>query len=183
MLEFEEARATVLARAAALGAEEVAIEAAAGRVLAEDVTAGQDVPAFENSAMDGYARARRRQRRRGALRVVAESQRRASRERRRSDRGRPARSRPGRRSPRARTPSSASRTRAADGDRVELIVAVERDNDVRHVGDDVRAGEVVLRAGTTDRRRPSSACSRRSGAPRCPPDGGRASRSSRPATS
>ena len=32
---------------------------------------------------------------------------------------------------------------------MELIAAVERDNDVRHVGDDVRAGETVLRAGTT----------------------------------
>ena len=31
---------------------------------------------------------------------------------------------------------------------VELLVAVERDHDVRHAGSDVRAGDVVLRAGT-----------------------------------
>lgn len=35
--------------------EAVALEAAAGRVLAEAVTAQLDVPPFDNSAMDGYA--------------------------------------------------------------------------------------------------------------------------------
>jgi molybdopterin molybdotransferase len=35
--------------------EEVAIEDAAGRVLAEDVVAGFNVPAFNRSSMDGYA--------------------------------------------------------------------------------------------------------------------------------
>lgn len=41
--------------AARLGAEEVALENAAGRVLAKDVVASLDVPAFDRSAMDGYA--------------------------------------------------------------------------------------------------------------------------------
>ena len=73
MLEFEEARAAVLSRAGALGPEEVAIEAAAGRVLAADVTAGQDVPAFENSAMDGYALRAADSGAGAILRVVGES--------------------------------------------------------------------------------------------------------------
>ncbi|UXZ54405.1 molybdopterin molybdotransferase MoeA [Halomonas sp. 7T] len=38
-----------------LDAESIALEAAAGRVLAEAVTAQLDVPPFDNSAMDGYA--------------------------------------------------------------------------------------------------------------------------------
>jgi molybdopterin molybdotransferase len=41
--------------ATALSAEAVAIDAAHGRVLARDVVATADVPAFDRSAMDGYA--------------------------------------------------------------------------------------------------------------------------------
>jgi putative molybdopterin biosynthesis protein len=41
--------------AATLGAESVPIEAALGRVLAEDVRAGVDVPGFDRSNMDGFA--------------------------------------------------------------------------------------------------------------------------------
>jgi len=52
---FDEALAEVRARALQPGVEEVALEALAGRVLAEDVRARVDHPAFTNSAMDGYA--------------------------------------------------------------------------------------------------------------------------------
>ena len=45
----------LLADVSLLGAESVSLEAAAGRVLAEAVTAQLDVPPFDNSAMDGYA--------------------------------------------------------------------------------------------------------------------------------
>ena len=38
-----------------LGAQSVEVEQAAGRVLASDVTATLDVPAFDRSAMDGFA--------------------------------------------------------------------------------------------------------------------------------
>ncbi|HDZ47525.1 hypothetical protein LCGC14_0058230 [marine sediment metagenome] len=38
-----------------VASEEITLEAAAGRVLAEAVTAQLDVPPFDNSAMDGYA--------------------------------------------------------------------------------------------------------------------------------
>ena len=55
MLSVQEARDRILARISALEAEEVRLESAAGRVLAEEVTAGQNVPPFANSAMDGYA--------------------------------------------------------------------------------------------------------------------------------
>jgi molybdopterin molybdotransferase len=45
----------VLARATPLAVEQVALAAARGRVLAEDVVAPRPSPAFDNSAMDGYA--------------------------------------------------------------------------------------------------------------------------------
>jgi molybdopterin molybdotransferase len=57
MIPFDEAQRRFLALGAGapLGAERVAIDAAAGRVLAEDVVSGEDLPGFDYSAMDGYA--------------------------------------------------------------------------------------------------------------------------------
>lgn len=56
-LSFAAARAHIerIAAAHLLPVENVAIETALGRVLAADVRAPFDVPAFANSAMDGYA--------------------------------------------------------------------------------------------------------------------------------
>ena len=55
LLSIEEALARILARAHPLEPERVAVADAAGRVLAEDVTARADLPPFPSSAMDGYA--------------------------------------------------------------------------------------------------------------------------------
>ncbi len=49
------ARATALSECAALEAEAIGVAHCAGRVLAEDVVAGVNVPPFRRSAMDGYA--------------------------------------------------------------------------------------------------------------------------------
>src|SRR5829696_7810874 len=54
-LTIEEARARVLAAVRPLPAEDVPVQEALGRVLAEDVAAAHDVPGFVNSAMDGFA--------------------------------------------------------------------------------------------------------------------------------
>ena len=55
LLSLADAQAAVLARVRPLGSEEVAVEAAAGRVLAGDVRAAVDLPPFPSSAMDGFA--------------------------------------------------------------------------------------------------------------------------------
>ena len=55
LIEMEKARSLVLARAGSLGAEQVPLREANGRVLAEDLSGTEPVPAFDNSAMDGYA--------------------------------------------------------------------------------------------------------------------------------
>lgn len=52
---IDDALAALLDDIAPLGEERIALEAAAGRVLAQPVMAQRDVPAFDNSAMDGYA--------------------------------------------------------------------------------------------------------------------------------
>lgn len=51
----ERARQWVDAQPAPGGSEPVRLEEACGRVLATDIVAGCDVPAFDRSAMDGYA--------------------------------------------------------------------------------------------------------------------------------
>lgn len=55
MLSVEEAQARVLAQFRALPGEDVALPHALGRILAEDSVAREPLPAFANSAMDGYA--------------------------------------------------------------------------------------------------------------------------------
>lgn len=55
LIPFEEARRLIWTRFSALEPERVAPLDALGRVLAEDVTAGFNVPDFASSALDGYA--------------------------------------------------------------------------------------------------------------------------------
>ena len=55
MISVEEAQDRVLAEVALLGTENVVFTDALGRVLREDVTAPADVPQADNTAMDGYA--------------------------------------------------------------------------------------------------------------------------------
>jgi molybdopterin molybdotransferase len=55
LLAVEEARSRMLAGVAALGAEEVVLAEALGRFLAADVVASRDQPPFPASAMDGWA--------------------------------------------------------------------------------------------------------------------------------
>jgi len=145
LLTIDEARALVLGAVTPLDAEELTIAAALGRVLAEDVAAAHDVPSFANSAMDGFAV------RSGPagreLAIVGES--------------------------RAGTPADVPvgdgeavriSTGAAMPDGADAILAVEDADDggttvtpridlpaghhVRAPGEDLRGGEVVLRAGT-----------------------------------
>ncbi len=55
LIPVQAAREMVLQRISPLDSEEVALEDALGRVLAEEVRAAGDVPPFACSAMDGYA--------------------------------------------------------------------------------------------------------------------------------
>ena len=55
VMEIEKAIEVVTSGATIVGTEEVALEEAAGRVLAIEVTAGLNVPPFDRSSLDGYA--------------------------------------------------------------------------------------------------------------------------------
>jgi molybdopterin molybdotransferase len=144
-LSIEAARQAVLAEVHPLPTEEVSVQDALGRVLAEDVAAAADVPAFDNSAMDGFAV------RAGAagrtLRLVGESRA-----------GAPATVAVGdgeaiRISTGAAIPDGADGVLqlervAADGDEVTLEDDVDAGRNVRPAGDDLRAGDVILPSGT-----------------------------------
>ncbi|MBS1869065.1 MAG: molybdopterin molybdotransferase MoeA [Actinobacteria bacterium] len=142
---IESARAAVVSSCAPLAAEPVPLEDAADRVLAVDVVAAADVPHFDNSAMDGFAV--RSDASSGALPVVDESRAGAPASRTLAA-GEAIRISTG-----AELPAGADavvpleQAREADG-RVTFAAAVEAGQHVRRAGEDLRAGAVVLRAGT-----------------------------------
>ncbi|HEU4977837.1 MAG TPA: gephyrin-like molybdotransferase Glp [Solirubrobacteraceae bacterium] len=144
-LSIDEARARVLATARPLPAQDVALAEALGRVLSEDVLAAGDVPPFAGSAMDGFAVRSGPSRR--ALRIVGESRA-----------GMPAQAAVGE-GEAVRISTGAAMPEGADavlqlelaedrGDSVLLQDEVEPGRNVRRAGEDLRAGEVALRAGT-----------------------------------
>ena len=55
MITVEDALDRILSRLAPLGAEKIPILDTLGRVMAEDIYAGRDIPPLDNSGMDGYA--------------------------------------------------------------------------------------------------------------------------------
>jgi molybdopterin molybdotransferase len=152
LLAPDEALELVLARARTLAAETVPIQAALARALAADVTSKDDVPWFDNSAMDGYAVCAADTS--GAtsdisirLALVGESRA-----------GRPAQVRVAggqavRISTGAMLPEGADAVvRREDcrelGESVEVQVEVGPGKEVRRAGEDITAGEVVLERGT-----------------------------------
>jgi molybdopterin molybdotransferase len=151
LLDIEVARRTVLERVRPLQTEDVSLDDALGRVLGEDVASAEAIPSFDNSAMDGYAV--RAEDTRGAgpeapvtLQVIDESRA-----------GSPAVASAGAGEAIAIS-TGASMPGGCDAVvRIEEIEQrngsiaisgpVEEGRDVRRVGDDVRAGELVLRRG------------------------------------
>ncbi len=108
LIEFEEARRIVIESCAPLAPEPVPLDLALGRALAEQITSDVAIPAFDNSAMDGFAvraedTASAAEGEPVTLRVAGES-RAGSPAERPVGKGRPSGSRPARSSRRARTP-------------------------------------------------------------------------------
>ena len=144
MLSIDEARDVILRATRPLPAETVALAAALDRVLAAPVSAATDVPRFVNSAMDGFAvQAGPADR---GLRIVGESRA-----------GAPATVAVGpgeavRISTGAAVPEGADavimveRTSEAHGE-VRVEAATAAGENLRHPGEDMRAGAVVLAPG------------------------------------
>ena len=137
---IEDALLQVLAHVTPLGAEEVPVADAAGRVLAEPATAVGDLPPFDSSAMDGFAvRAADTP---GALRVVGQSAAGSPFE---GELG------PGEAvtiSTGAVVPESADAVVPVERTTGEVTVEhVEPGENIRPTGGDIRTGEVVVEAG------------------------------------
>ena len=143
LISIAEARERVLDETSTLASEEVAIEGALGRVLAEDARAAEDLPPFDSSAMDGFAVIAGPA---AELAVVGES-------------------RAGHPTDRAlgageaiRISTGAAIPAGADAvvpiERVEVqdgrvvVPVTERGANVRRSGEDLRSGEAVIAAGT-----------------------------------
>jgi molybdopterin molybdotransferase len=145
LISITEARRRVLDAVTRLGDEDVSLDAALGRVLAEDVTSAIDVPPFDSSGMDGYALLAGPE---AGLEVIDEARA-----------GHPASEavRPGaaiRISTGAAIPEGANavvpveRTTAVTGGPVR-VPETEPGANIRRAGEDIRVGDVLLRAGTT----------------------------------
>jgi len=144
LIDIATARERVLAEVTPLPTESVELADALGRVVAEDLTSAHDLPPFDSSAMDGYAVVAGPA---AELAVVGESRA-----------GHPA----------GRSLASGEAIAISTGAQIpegaDAVVPVERvevhdgrvkvpetpsGNHVRRAGEDVRAGEVVVRAGST----------------------------------
>jgi molybdopterin molybdotransferase len=145
LISIQDARTLAVSAAQRLPTESLRIEEALDRVLADDVQAAGDVPPFACSAMDGYAIIAGSET--GPLTVVAESRAGApaghelqSGEAIRISTG-------------AAVPAGATAVvrqedvRASDG-RIEIQTLVEPGANIRHPGEDMRAGAPVLTKGT-----------------------------------
>ena len=145
LLSIDEALRRVLARARSLPAESVATASAAGRVLAEDVTARVDLPPFASSAMDGYAL--RAEDTPGRLPVVFRIAAGTPSDRALAAGEAMAISTGGAVPDGADAVIQIERVVETDN-RLDVPAPVERDANVRPAGGDVRAGDVVLARGT-----------------------------------
>ena len=151
LITVEEAQSRVLAEVAALPPEDVPLAEAHGRVLREDIVAPDDLPRADNSAMDGYAVraadvAQASESQPAMLRVVGDIA---------ADGDPSVNVSPGtavRIMTGGAIPSGADAVvqveqTDAGRDEVKVFRAVDAGTNVRRRGEDMRRGDVVLRAG------------------------------------
>ena len=151
MISVAEAIQIVRQQTAPLATERVRIEQTLGRVLAADVIADTDLPPFDRSQMDGYAvRAEDVSAVPARLRIVGESAA-GKGWHNQLEEGQAVRIMTG-----APVPAGADSvqqveltTELKDGTVVELLETVETGRSIVKRGSEIKAGEVVLRAGTT----------------------------------
>ena len=149
MISVSEAIALVKAQVTALPAESVPLTESVGRFLALDVAADSDLPPFDRSQMDGYAvRAADVEQTPASLKIVGESA--AGRGwRGEMHAGEAVRIMTGAPVPQgADSVQQVELTReAGNGKEVEILEPVTLGRSIVHRGDEIKRGEIVLRAG------------------------------------
>lgn len=147
-LTVEAARDRMLADAARLGVEDVALPLAIGRVLAAPIVADRDQPPFDASAMDGWAIRQVDLAAEGSFEIAGESA--AGRAYPRPvQAGQAVRIFTGAPVPAGADLVVIQENAAREGDRVRFTIDREPPpRNIRPAGGDFRSGEVLLRAGT-----------------------------------
>ncbi|MEA3486655.1 MAG: molybdopterin molybdotransferase MoeA, partial [Thermodesulfobacteriota bacterium] len=152
MITVKEALDHILGSISPLGLEKADILGALGRVIGEDVLAPRDIPPRDNSAMDGYALKSEDITGAGAespviLNVIEDipagyAPRKAvgPREAARIMTGAPV-------PEGANTVVMVEETKS-DGNSVRIYAKTAKDQNIRYAGEDVRKGDLVIRAGT-----------------------------------
>ncbi len=152
MISLEEARQIVLGACRPLGMEKVDILAACGRVIGEDVYSPRDIPARANSAKDGYAlRAADVQGARASKPVelkVTETIAAGRLPRVRIGKGQAARIMTGAVIPEGADAVVCREDTQEKGQTVLVKITVPAGLEIREAGEDVRKGELVVKAGS-----------------------------------
>jgi molybdenum cofactor synthesis domain-containing protein len=147
-ISIEDARRAVLEHATRLEAEEVALDDALGRVLADDAVAPNDLPPFASSGMDGFAvRARDTSDPPVRLRVIGEARAGALADMA-VEPGTAIRVSTGAQIPQGADAVVRQEITDAGDDEVVVLEAVAPGNDVRYAGEDIPTGATILHAGT-----------------------------------
>ncbi|HUB68577.1 MAG TPA: molybdopterin molybdotransferase MoeA [Candidatus Methylacidiphilales bacterium] len=145
MIAVAEAREIIDRKVGSLGVETASLTAVHGRVLREDVAAGEDMPPFDRSAMDGYAVRADDPGEEFAVRGEIRAGDAVTRE---IVPGEAVRIFTGAQMPREGLKVIMQEHTEAVGPRIRLLRKSAMAN-VRYRGEDARAGEILLRAGTT----------------------------------
>jgi molybdopterin molybdotransferase len=147
-ISIDAARRAVLDHAERLEAEEVALDDALARVLAEDAVAPSDLPPFSSSGMDGFAvRAADTSAAPARLRIAGES-RAGAPATATVEAGTAIRVSTGAQMPGGADAVVRQEITEAGEDEVVVLEAVAPGNDVRYAGEDIPAGATILHAGT-----------------------------------
>lgn len=145
---IEQARTAVLEHAHVLDAEEVYLDDALGRALADDASAPNDVPPFAASAMDGFAiRASDTDRGSARLQLVGEAKA-GSGAGVRVERGTAVRISTGAPIPEGADAVVPQELTSSDGATVAVEGQIALGYHVRPAGEDIRAGDLVVPAGS-----------------------------------
>jgi molybdopterin molybdotransferase len=147
-LTVRDAQASVLGRMNPIGAEEIPLQQALGRVLAEDIRANRNLPPYDVSAMDGYAVRSADIAAAPKILTVIEDIKAGDMPRLALQSGQCARIMTGAPVPEgADTVVRVEDTQARPGDQVEILVPTPAATDIRVRGENMRQGDVVLATG------------------------------------
>lgn len=166
MLDYEQARKLVLEQVPAARPQLCDLGAAAGLVLAQDIVADADMPAFDRTAMDGFALRSDDARTPGArLRVVFELQAGGPMMPRPIEPGECAAIYTGAAIPPGADAVVMVERTVRDGEFVMIQIAVAKGENIRYQGEDVRRGELLIKPGAVLRPQEIAVCAS-FGAPR-----------------